>query len=337
MKFQVGDTVIVNHSDEEGKVVEIINEKMVLVNVRGVQFPAYTDQLDFPYFKRFTEKKVVPVKKERKYIEEVRREKGNARYKVADGVWLSFLPVFDKDIFDDDVVETLKVYIVNQTDAGYHFHFWLRYKGDIDLEFTADVLPLNDLYLVDVPFEALNDAPTFDFEFSLTVPDKKKADYFEASFKPKAKQIFQKIEEIRMKAEALFSFQLFTDYPPKVEVEKVDLSKLNKAGYKVYDAKEARKHLPPPQSVIDLHIEKLHDKPGSLNPAEILHLQLETFERYLHLAEVHHLKEFTVIHGIGSGRLRDEIHEILRYRKGVRSFVNQYHPWYGYGATEIFL
>ena len=70
MKFEVGDKVVVKHSNDDGEVVEIINDKMVLVDVRGVRFPAYTDQLDFPYFKRFTEKKLNPPEKTpKKYIE----------------------------------------------------------------------------------------------------------------------------------------------------------------------------------------------------------------------------------------------------------------------------
>src|ERR1700748_2444060 len=68
MKFEVGDKVVIQHSNDEGEVIEIINDKMVLVDVRGVRFPAYTDQLDFPYFKRFTEKKLFPPKKEAKKI-----------------------------------------------------------------------------------------------------------------------------------------------------------------------------------------------------------------------------------------------------------------------------
>lgn len=76
MKFQVGDKVLVLHSEEEGEVVDIINNKMVMVDVRGVRFPAYIDQLDFPYFKRFTEKKdFLPPKKTRKFIDEVPKEK----------------------------------------------------------------------------------------------------------------------------------------------------------------------------------------------------------------------------------------------------------------------
>jgi dsDNA-specific endonuclease/ATPase MutS2 len=43
-----------------------------------------------------------------------------------------------------------------------------------------------------------------------------------------------------------------------------------------------------------------------------------------------------VVHGVGTGRLRDEIHDILRLKKEVKSFVNRYDPRFGYGATEIF-
>ena len=57
MKFQVGDRVLILHSNEEGEVVDIINNKMVMVDVRGVKFPPI-DQLDFPYFKNFSEKKM---------------------------------------------------------------------------------------------------------------------------------------------------------------------------------------------------------------------------------------------------------------------------------------
>ena len=75
MKFEVGDKVVVNQTNEEGEVIDIINDKMVMVEVRGVKFPAYVDQLDFPYYKRFTEKKLFPPKKEKKFIDDVPREK----------------------------------------------------------------------------------------------------------------------------------------------------------------------------------------------------------------------------------------------------------------------
>src|SRR5207237_2506796 len=98
MKFEVGDKVVVTHSNEEGEVVDIINNKMVMVDVRGVKFPAYVDQLDFPYYKRFTEKKLVPPKKQKTYIDQVKKENASSSFKqVTDGVWLLLLPKFETD------------------------------------------------------------------------------------------------------------------------------------------------------------------------------------------------------------------------------------------------
>ncbi|MGZ3885035.1 MAG: Smr/MutS family protein, partial [Bacteroidia bacterium] len=97
-----------------------------------------------------------------------------------------------------------------------------------------------------------------------------------------------------------------------------------------------RKHLPPARTVVDLHIEKLADDWNKLSNSEILTIQLKEFEKWYDLAVAHHQAQLIVIHGIGVGRLRDEIHDILRHKKEVKSFINQFHPSFGYGATEIY-
>ncbi|MBS1916002.1 MAG: Smr/MutS family protein [Bacteroidetes bacterium] len=336
MKFEIGDKVLVLHSNEEGEVVEIINNKMVMVEVRGVRFPAYIDQLDFPYFKKFTEKKLFPNKPQKKYIDEVKVEKKQPVVKVEDGVWLTFLPVFDTDEFGDDVVETLKVHLVNNTNNGYKFNYYLDFFGEKEFELQNEIFSFKDFYLHDVPFEDLNDNPVFEFDFSLITPDKKKTDHYEASLKLKPKQVFAKIEEIKQNAEATFSYLLFKKYPDKVEEEKIEFENLKSSGYKIYDASKARQHLEPSQYEVDLHIEKLTDNWKNMDNFEMLTLQLQVFEKYLDINIAHHLPSMIVIHGIGSGKLRDEIHEILRIKRNVKSFVNQYDARYGYGATEIF-
>jgi Mismatch repair ATPase (MutS family) len=336
MKFQIGDKVVVTHSNEEGEVVDIINNKMVMVDVRGVKFPAYIDQLEFPYFKRFTEKKLIPPKKEKTYIDDVPREKKKIRERVVDGVWLTFIPLMDSDEFGDDIVTDLKVHLINRTEQGYKFTYRLNYFGETDFELINQVHAFEDFYLHDVPFENLNDSPTFSFEFSLVTPNKNKTDYYESTVKLKPKQVFARIEEVKRKGEATFSYKLFDQYPAKPYDDAVDVSALAKSGYKIYDASRARQHLEPAKQELDLHIEKLTPDWESMDNFEIISLQLKTFEKYFELAMAHHLPWMIVIHGLGSGRLRDEIHEILRLRKGVKRFVNQYHPAYGYGATEIY-
>ena len=334
MKYQVGDRVLLLHSNEEGEVVGIINDKMVMVDVEGVQFPVYTDQIDFPYFKRFSEQHAAEKNQARKphkiYIDNVKKEKPTAKYKVSDGVWLAFLPVYDKNVLDDDVIENFKLYLINQTEEAYHF----TYRADKNnFELQNEILALSDFYLHDVTFEAMNDAPKFEFEFSLVNINKKKAPYLEQTLKIKAKTLFKKIEEMHVKNEPTFSFLLFEKYPDKMEEIIPDYNARSKI---FYDASAVQQKLEPAQSVIDLHIEKLTDNWKHLSNFEILTLQLSVFEKYYQLALAHFLPNLTVIHGIGKGKLKEEIHEILKNKKEVKSFVNQYHPNFGYGATEIF-
>ena len=334
MKYQEGDKIIVLLTNEEGKVVELMNEKMLMIEVKGVRFPAYMDQIDFPYFKMFSEKRLVDKKKI--FIDNVKQEKNAPKVKVDNGVFLAFMPIFDKDVFDDDVVEKLKVYLINQTETAYNFNYNLTFSGESTFELKNTIGPLGDFYLHNVNFEDMSDNPRFDVEFSLVNEDKKKATHFETSLKLKAKQLFKKIEEIQIKNEPTFSYLLFDFYPDRVEEEKVDLSGLSNAGFRIYDVAKVRENLAPSRTVVDLHIEKLIESWKHMSNFEILTLQLKEFERFYELAVAHRQPSLTVIHGVGAGKLRDEIHEILRLKKEVKSFVNQYNASYGYGATEIY-
>ncbi|HEX7847253.1 MAG TPA: Smr/MutS family protein [Chitinophagaceae bacterium] len=336
MKYQVGDRVLILHSNEEGDVVEIINNKMLRVDVKGVTFPVYMDQVDFPYFKRFTEKKMFPEKKEKKYVDDVRKEKKLQATRVQDGVWLTILPVMDTDEFGDEVVEELKLHLVNRTETSYQFVYKLSFFGKTDFELKNQVSPFEDFYLHDIPFSDLSDNPSFEFDFSLLQPVRNKATHYESSLRLKPKQLFAKIESLREKNEATFSHRLFEQYPDNLVDDKVELGPLAAKGFKIYDAAKGRQHLEQPRSVIDLHIEKITDDWQHLSNYEIVGMQLKTFEKYYDLALAHLQPSLIVIHGVGEGRLRDEIHDILRLKKEVKSFVNQYDPRFGYGATEIF-
>jgi hypothetical protein len=337
MKFEVGDKVTVLHSNEEAEVVELINDKMVMVEVRGVKFPAYIDQLDFPYFKRFTEKKILPLKKNKTFVDQLPKEKNPKPNYPVDGCWLRFLPVSDTDEFGDEVVESLKIYLVNHTEQGLKFRYKLNFGSRPDFALENEIPAGKDFYIHDMPFENLNDSPLFEIGFELVQPEKSKAAHYESSLKLRAKQVFQRIEEIRKRGDASFAFKLFDRYPDRPQEEESPSYSINKNGNKIYDAKHSRQHLEPAKYEVDLHIEKLVPEWKHLSNFEILTIQLNTFEKYLELAIAHHQHNLIVIHGVGSGKLKDEIHEILNSKRGVRSFINQYDPRYGYGATEIFL
>ena len=149
--------------------------------------------------------------------------------------------------------------------------------------------------------------------------------------------MFKRIEELKVKNEPSINHRLLETYPDRpYEDPIVDLSKLSGSGFKIYNAKNARNHLEPARSVVDLHIEKITDNWKHLNNFEILTLQLKEFDKWYHLAIAHHQPGLIVIHGVGKGRLKEEIHDILKTKKEVKHFINQYDPRFGYGATEIF-
>src|SRR5690606_29018741 len=148
MKYQVGDKVRIIHSNEEGEVIDIINEKMLMIDVGGVKFPVYADQVEFPYFKNFTEKRAADkMKPAKKYIEDLRKEKREEKTREETGVWLTFLPVMELDEFGDEVVELLKLHLVNHTSLGYRFIYNMNLFGQSDFEFRGDVQPFEDFYL----------------------------------------------------------------------------------------------------------------------------------------------------------------------------------------------
>jgi hypothetical protein len=249
-------------------------------------------------------------------------------------VWLSFLPKFISDEFGDDVVTELKIHLINRTELAYNFNYFLQFFGRPEFELRGEVTAFSDFYLHDIPFEDVNDSPAFSFEFSLLKPHKNKADYYEASLKLKPRQLFDRIEVLKQKGEATFTYKLFDIYPPKLYEELVETPVTK--GAKVYSLQDIKRHLQPARTVVDLHIEKLTDSWKGMSNGEILTLQLKEFEKWYELSMAHKQPMLIVVHGIGSGKLRDEIHDLLRLKTDVKSFVNQFHPSFGFGATEIY-
>src|SRR5580698_5267930 len=209
MKFQIGDKIILLHSNEEGEIIDIIN-----------------------------------------------KEKSQPKKRV-DGLWLTFLPVFEVDEFGDEFVKELKLHLINNTHLGYQFRYTLNYFGKDEFELKNQIHTFEDFYLHDVAFEDLNDNPSFDFDFSLITPDKKKAEHIETSIKARPKNIFLKIEEIKKKNEPTFSYKLFDEYPEKMAEEKIETSPASLRESNLYEASEARSRLEPAKHEVDLHIEKL--------------------------------------------------------------------------------
>ena len=101
--------------------------------------------------------------------------------------------------------------------------------------------------------------------------------------------------------------------------------------YNVHDVKEYANF----KGEIDLHVENLQSRKGKMSSSEKLQLQLDHFEQYMDKAIRLGVPRIYVIHGIGKGKLKNRIASRLIQMPEVKTFKNEYHPRYGWGATEV--
>ncbi|MDA3822684.1 MAG: Smr/MutS family protein, partial [Bacteroidales bacterium] len=87
---------------------------------------------------------------------------------------------------------------------------------------------------------------------------------------------------------------------------------------------------------IDLHRENLLDKFTHLSNGEIVAIQIARFRTTLETAILHRTKKIVFIHGVGNGKLKHEIRNILdtEYRSKAR-YQDASFKEYGYGATMV--
>lgn len=89
-----------------------------------------------------------------------------------------------------------------------------------------------------------------------------------------------------------------------------------------------------PPMEVDLHIEKLTNKPKGLSNYEILELQLTTAKRRLEFAFAKRISRIVFIHGVGQGVLRAELEFLLNKYEDIR-YSDADYVKYGMGALEV--
>ncbi len=88
------------------------------------------------------------------------------------------------------------------------------------------------------------------------------------------------------------------------------------------------------EEVVDLHLEKT-TMGNKIAPQDALFHQLDEFEKALDKAIAANKLEIRVVHGLGKGKLKEEIHKLLAKHPQVKTFSSEYSIRYGYGSTLI--
>lgn len=197
------------------------------------------------------------------------------------------------------------------------------YKG----EFAGVIQPKTSVQVYTANLGDLDNWPNFTFQtlfFSPSNVKPKASLQIEKRFKSKdfsgAKNQITEINK--------YGWLIRLDEPALV----IDAQKLKESFFSVKEDKP--KVAKPPQEV-DLHIERLRDDHHFLSQTEILNAQLEQFQKTLDAAIVHQMPSIVIIHGVGNGTLRDQIHKAISKHPQVRTFMDARKEKFGYGATEV--
>ena len=88
-----------------------------------------------------------------------------------------------------------------------------------------------------------------------------------------------------------------------------------------------------PQSIlkVDLHIESLHSNYQYMDSFEIIQIQLDECHKKIKKALTSKITKLEIIHGIGQGVLKDQVHDLLR-NYSLRFYLTK-----DGGATEVYL
>ena len=87
---------------------------------------------------------------------------------------------------------------------------------------------------------------------------------------------------------------------------------------------------------IDLHIEELIDSHKHMSNTEIVNHQIAALRHFVEKARLDGIRRLLVIHGVGTGVLKQEVHSFFR-KIDVLEINYADHRKYGWGATEIIL
>ena len=328
-KFEIGDKVFLIHLQQEGVVKRWTGTEYLYVEVDGDEIPVAISDVS---------KEIPSLKKEALAMppEEYRPAPEPPRNRVSEnrGLFISFEPVYSHG----DDVSAYNIYLINDTPHAIDCDYTFLLHGVKKFNFHKPLASHIYVLLHTIEHDELNEGPTV----QLSVRDLMNRD-FTAQMNQKIRpQSFFKKEQVPPMFDKMHSC-----YPVPL-IEKRKKAEPVKEEPVVFDPEILKLQMKDsvivkdaeveaPEEEIDLHIEKLTADYRSMSNAEMMQLQLMRFQQALERAIAHRAEKFYVIHGVGSGKLKQEIHKLLRQYKEVKSFNNDRNPRYGYGATEVIL
>lgn len=270
-----------------------------------------------------------------------RRESARQRDTHDTGIHLAFDPQFDHA----GEPERYQLYLINGTGSRILYEVKVR---TADRQQASRFGPLGSYekkVVADVPYPWLNERLSVDLDVRAVVEGGTGPRHFQ-QVKVRPKQFFGSYRDV---PELSRQAHLFTVFP---RLEAVSVADRSSSGPSLRELTRAQLKKQPPAKaapprlssleartafnpVLDLHLEALVDDPAAVPRDKVLSTQMEHFDRFIDRALRLDVERVYIVHGLGNGILKTEIHAKLQHTPFVKRFTNEYHPKYGYGATEV--
>jgi hypothetical protein len=340
MNFKIGDKVHFLNEKGEGTVSKIINKTTVGITIEdGFEIPFPVSELILSYDKTKAE---IPVNNAAHGIESPEiKSKIILKKPEQEGIYVAFSPEKINDIQNSDI----NVWLINNTNYQLLFTYSLFQNGNFITLETATAKAYESLLIETIDRKELSDYSAFKIE-ALFFDDKEHEHQAPISEMVKLKPMklykensFLTNNFISEKALIINVMHLNDTFEEdNLPTSKIDLSKLLFQKKAHSDSPKKSKpnanNDPAYEMEINLHIEELLDNYKGMSNAEIIQVQLKHFQTALDTAINKHFRKLIVIHGVGNGRLKQEVRTIITSYDHLKYYDASYNK-YGFGATEI--
>ncbi len=343
-----GDFVKMIYTGEVGQVKGWVDGETLIVEMDGVEFPVFTDHIQKTEAPNASSSTVTKpsINHPKRAAEKLKAIGLNSQIDDLpdQGIHCLLQPFFDTD----GDIKYFNIHLHNDTGIPISFSYTCTSKNQSPYSFSKEMGGRNSMIVHSLEFDQLNDKPSLEFSFKLLKisPNKKKE--FSKVFKLKPKLVLQPTRHIAIVDAYVYCYTLFTQLPKNKEVEQPVKAinhelintqlQLNQtistlASKETNPTSETFFNLK--ERIVDLHMEQLAKTYGHLPKRHILAQQLKHFEDEIKGAITKREDHMIVIHGLGKGKLKQEIIKLLRDYEEVCAFRNDYDPRFGFGATKI--
>lgn len=347
MLYAVGTKVKLIHTGDEGRVIGLLSNGMLNVHVLDddMVIPVSPEDLSLHTAERSQPKKPTASSTSFPSVKDSKTNKNSPAITSYSheslshqGLLLAFEPVLQADA----TAEKYIVKLINDSSYDLLFQYALSLQGVVEEKVNNKLKAASVMRLGQLWYDELNDAPEVLVAIWRITTDGTGGKQ-EKRIRIKAKTFFKATQIAPLLHQSVHLFPVFGNLNTDRRDSKENLqnytkrmsrpkTRINYVGEKVNIDTMAFAEFP---TEIDLHIEKLLPDSQKLDKRAILRVQLEAFEHYINQAIRLGMERVFVIHGVGEGKLRDAIATRLIKYPEVVSFKNEFHPRYGFGATEV--